>query len=243
MKKKIIFILPLVVILVLFVYKTSVLLYFRNLTEYSYNLDSVVYKERKVKIDKKSSNITYKNLNLYIPEKFSNISKKDGINYYFLDNENFDNYTTFIMVSKSTFCIESDINEDKRLQTMNYKKLMKNNNITNEFDLIKYYLNNQNINYFSSTNQIKINYLSLKCSFNILGTINNTNYEFLNGDIDGLIDGLYTKEKQSTSFRVYNKNNDEYYSILIFKNKKNKNYYESLNNDDENKIINSIYFN
>ena len=40
MKKKIIFILPLVVILVLFVYKTSVLLYFRNLTEYSYNLDS-----------------------------------------------------------------------------------------------------------------------------------------------------------------------------------------------------------
>ena len=147
------------------------------------------------------------------------------------------------MVSKSTFCIESDINEDKRLQTMNYKKLMKNNNITNEFDLIKYYLNNQNINYFSSTNQIKMNYLSLKCSYNILGTINNTNYEFLNGDIDGLIDGLYTKEKQSTSFRVYNKNNGEYYSILIFKNKKNKNYYESLNKDDENKIINSIYFN
>ena len=88
-----------------------------------------------------------------------------------------------------------------------------------------------------------MNYLSLKCSYNILGTINNTNYEFLNGDIDGLIDGLYTKEKQSTSFRVYNKNNGEYYSILIFKNKKNKNYYESLNKDDENKIINSIYFN
>ena len=70
MKKKIIFILPLVVILVLFVYKTSVLLYFRNLTEYSYNLDSVVYKERKVKIDKKLSNITYKNLNLYIQRSF-----------------------------------------------------------------------------------------------------------------------------------------------------------------------------
>lgn len=239
MKKKIIFILPLIVILVLFVYKTSVLLYFRNLNEYSYNLDSVVYKERKVKIDKKSSNITYKNLNLYIPEKFSNTSKKDGINYYFLDNENFDNYTTFIMVSKSTFCIESDINEDKRLQTMNYKKLMKNNNITNEFDLIKYYLNNQNINYFSSTNQIKMNYLSLKCSYNILGTANDINYEFLNGDIDG----LYTKEKHSTSFRVYNKNDSEYYSIIIFKNTKNKNYYESLNKDDENKIINSIYFN
>lgn len=238
MKKKYIVIIPVIIILVLFIYKSSVLLYFRDLNVYSSDLDNITYNEEKISINKNLANTKYKNLNLYIPEEFSNTSKEHDMIDYYLKNESVDNYTTFIRVSKSSFCIEFNIEEDKRLQTMNYKKVMKKNNIENEFGLVKYYLNNKGVNYLSSTNQIKMYYLSRKCSQNIIGD-NSSNYTFLNGDIDG----LHIKGKRINDFLMYNKNDDSYYSIMIFKNTKNDNYYESLNKGDEDMIINSVYFN
>lgn len=238
MKKKYIIIIPVIIVLALFIYKSSVLLYFRDLNVYIYDSDNITYNEEKININKNLANTKYKDLNLYIPDEFSNASKEhDMINYY-LKNESVDNYTTFIRVAKSSFCIEFNIKEDKRLQTMNYKKVMEKNDIENEFGLVKYYLNNEGVNYFSSTNQIKIYYLSKKCSQNIIGD-NSSNYTFLNGDIDA----LRIKGKKITVFLIYNKNDDSYYSITIFKNTKNDNYYESLSKGDEDMIINSVYFN
>lgn len=238
MKKKYIIIIPVIIVLALFIYKSSVLLYFRDLTVYLYDSDNITYNEEKIDTNKSLANSKYRDLNLYIPEEFSNTSKEHNMINYYLKNENVDNYTTFIRVSKSSFCIEFNIKEDKRLQTMNYKKVMKKNNIENEFGLVKYYLNNKGVNYLSSTNQIKTYYLSKKCSQNIIGD-NSSNYTFLNGDIDG----LRIKAKIITDFLIYNENDDSYYSIMIFKNTKNDNYYESLNKGDEDMIINSIYFN
>ncbi len=238
MKKKYIIIIPFIALLGLFIYKSSVLLYFRDLNVYYYDSDNITYNEEKISTNKNLANIKYKDLNLYIPEEFSNISKEQDMINYYLKNENVDNYTTFIRVSKSSFCIEYDIKEDKRLQTMNYKKVMEKNNIENEFDLVKYYINNKGVNFLSSTNQIKVYFLSRKCSQNIIGD-NSSDYTFLKGNVDGLL----IKGKRITDFLIYNKNDNSYYSIMIFRNTKNDNYYEVLNKEDENMIINSVYFN
>lgn len=238
MKNKYITIIPTVIIITIILYKTGLLLYYKDLNKYSYSLESIDYSTKKIEVDKTLANTKYKNMNLYIPKEFSNIVESDTSKYYYLKNEDSNNYTLFLSIENGPFRIDSDIKEDKRLQTMNYKQVMKKNNIKSSYDLVKYYLRNNSVNYLSNSNEIKMYYLSRRCAYDIIG-YDSASYTFL----EGKLDGLYVKENNNTLLQIYNENDNKYYYVSIYRNTKNKSYNKEINASEEAKIINSIYFN
>ncbi len=233
MKKKIIIILTFI-ILGYVLFKVGLLLYYRDLNNYSTDYNKITIKDKKVAIDKSFANTKISNLNIYIPSEFI---KSDDYTYI-PKNETKNNFTTAIIISKRIKCYEQTKEDDKRLQTIGYEKLMKKNNINSERDLIQYYYTKRkNKNIFTSSNDIKMNYLSEICVKNSPLDNKIKNY-YLSGDLNGILN----VSNNYYNVSVYDKNTDEYYSIGIFKNSNKKDYTNLISDEVFNKILKSIYF-
>lgn len=237
MKKKLFIIIPISIILLCFIYKCCLFLYYRNLNTND-ELSSLDISSIEVTTDKTLSNNKFKNLNIYIPNNFREIKMKNSDNYYYIPkDEEEENYTTAIFIYKSIGCYKAQIKEDKRLQTMGINKLLKKNNIKNDIDLIKYYYNKkEKSNLFTSKNNLKMNYLSDVCVDNSLFREDVNNY-YLEGDLVGF--GI--NDNKYHALTVYNGNDDIYY-ISIIKRNNNDDYKDKLSDEEINKIISSIYF-
>lgn len=233
MKKKIITIL-IFIILGYILFKTCLLLYYKDLNNYATDYNKITIKDKNVTVDKSLANTKIDNLNIYIPNGFVKQEKYT----YIPKNESKNNFTSTINISKRIRCYEQTKDDDKRLQTINYDKLMKKNNINSERDLIKYYYTKRkNKNIFVSGNDIKMNYLSEICvKYSPLDT--RTKNYYLSGDLNGLLN----VSNNYYIISVYNKASDEYYSIGIYKNSNKKDYVELISDLEFNKIIKSIYF-
>lgn len=240
MKKKIIISIPVIVILGYVLYKGSLLLYFRDLS-HSLDLEEVNIKERKVEVDKSLANTKKDNMNIFIPDELVENGSRQGYYIFIPKSEIGKQYTTSIFIAKDRSCLERLYDEDKRIQTVGYEKLMKKNNIISDNDLIKYYFAHENkSNIFTSSNEIKLRYLSKVCvkESTITDDVEDRNF-YLLGDLEGT---LYLENDREYRIRVYNKNKNEYYSIYISKSVNSDDYVDIISNDVFDKIIKSIYF-
>lgn len=241
MKKKLFIIFPITIILAFLLYKTCLLLYFKDLNSYTVGYSNFKIDTKKIVTDKELSNAKINDMNIYIPNGLKKVMSKysNDNTYYIPVNEELDDYSNMVLIGKSINCFEGIYREDKRLQTMNINKLMKKNNINTEFDLVKYYYNEKTKNsIFTSKNDIKMNYLADICVKNsVLNSISDDNY-YLEGDILGMA----TFGKKGVTMKVHNKNKNEYYYISIIKQPKKENYKEIFTESEIDKIISSIYF-
>lgn len=240
MKKKIVILIPIIVVLGYVLYKSCLLLYFRDLNGYSIDYEKVTIKEKKVEVDKSLANTKIEDLNLYIPDEFErrNMEEASDLYVYRPKGETDENGTITISVYKSVVCYEQVINDNKVMQTIGYEKLMKKNNMKTESDLIKYYFTQRKKkNIFTSSNDIKMSYLSEVCAKNstINGVGEDKNYYF-SGDLDGT---LYSENNREYFMNIYNENTNEYYFISIHRWRQAKNIDIEEVTD---KIIYSLYF-
>lgn len=240
-KATILAILVVPIIILLFIgYKVCLILYYKDLV--SYQIDYSDFKIETKKVTYKGlSNTKINDLNIYIPASLKaekNKYSNDGL-YYIPKDEELDSNSNLLLISKSITCLEAPYNNDKRLQTSNINKLMKDNNINLESDLIKYYYNKRTKNsIFSSKNDIKMNYISDICVKNSLLISSSDNNYYLEGSLLGM---LRVNDK-NIAIHLYNEKKKEYYFISITKNIRQKNYKEIFTEKEVEKIISSIYF-
>lgn len=241
MKKKLLIIGPITIILAFILYKTCLILYYKDLNNYSTDFSKLKIDTKKVVTDKTLANTKFADVNIYIPTGFKKTTSKysnENI-YYIPENENIDDYSNMISIVKTLNCYESLYDLEKRLQTTNIDKLTKKNNINSEIDLIKYYYNKRSKNsIFTSSNDIKMNYLSDICVKNSGLNSTSDNYYYLEGDISGM--AFY--RRNHFSMKIYNKNKNEYYHIGLSKLPKKSSYKEIFTEEEINKIISSVYF-
>lgn len=242
MKKRILIIVPITIVLAFVLYKTCLILYYKDLNSYSGDFSKLKIDTKKVVTDKTLSNTKFENMNIYIPSGFKKVTSiySSENTYYIPKNEDIEDYSNMISIVKTLSCYEKEYDSDKRLQTTNLDKLMEKNNITSEIDLIKYYYDNRTKNsIFTSSNDIKMNYLSDICVKNsVLNSTSDDDY-YLEGDISGMA----VFEKNHFSMDVYNKDKNEYYHIWLSKTPKKSSYKEIFTEDEIDKIISSVYFN
>lgn len=241
MKKKLLIIGTITIILVFVLYKTCLILYYKDLNNYSTDFGKLKIDTKKVVTDKTLGNTKFEDMNIYIPTGFKKAKSKYSIEniYYIPENEKIDDYSNMISIVKTLNCYESLYNFEKRLQTTNIDKLTKKNNIKSEIDLIKYYYNKRSKNsIFTSSNDIKMNYLSDICVKNSGLNSTSDNYYYLEGDVSGI--AIF--ERNHFSMNIYNKNKNEYYHIWLSKLPKKSSYKEIFTEEEIDKIISSVYF-
>lgn len=241
MKKKLLIIVPFTIILAFVLYKTCLILYYKDLSIYSVDFSKLKIGTKKVVTDKTLGNTKFEDMNIYIPTGFKKTTSKYSFEniYYIPENEDIDDYSNMISIVKTLNCYEGWYNLEKRLQTTNIDKLMKKNNINSEIDLIKYYYNKRSKNsILTSSNDIKLNYLSDICVKNSGLNSASDDYYYLEGDVLGI--AIF--ERNHFSMDVYNRDKNEYYHIGLSKAPKKSSYKEIFTEDEIDKIISSVYF-
>lgn len=240
-KKRLFILVPITIILAFVLYKACLILYYKDLNSYSVDFSKLKIDTKKVLTDKTLSNTKFEDMNIYIPAGFKKTTSKYSTEniYYIPENEDVDNYSNLIGIIKTVNCYEIGYDLDKRLQTTNIDKLLEKNNIKTEVDLIKYYYNDRTKNsIFTSSNDIKMNYLADICVKNSELNSLRDSYYYLEGGIIGMV----SYDEKHFSMSVYNKDKNKYYSIWVSKVPR-KSYYKEIFTDEEiDKIISSIYF-
>lgn len=244
MKKKIIILVPIIIVLSFVFYKCCLLLYYKDLNGYSIDYDKVTVEEKNVKVDKTLANTKIDNMNIYIPEELVDAKIREEYHSYVPKNENveYQYHTSYMHITKGTSFYNYSSDDNKRLQTIGYKDLMKKNNLKSEADLVKYYFfDRKKNNIFTSRNDIKMNYLSEMSVKNspIDEDYKNSNY-YLSGDLDGILS--IKKDGRNYFFEIYNELEDEYYSVYISRYTNKRAYIEIVNDEVFDKILQSIYF-
>lgn len=243
MKKKIIILVPIIIVLSFVFYKSCLLLYYKDLA-YSADYDKVTIEEKVIKTDKTLANTKIENMHIYIPDELIERKQSDGehIYTYYPKTESEKNHSTTMFIGVGNSYFEYADDDNKRLQTIGYKDLMKKNNLKSEADLVKYYFfDRKKNNIFTSRNDIKMNYLSEMSVKNspIDEDYKNSNY-YLSGDLDGILS--IKKDGRNYFFEIYNELEDEYYSVYISRYTNKRGYIEIVNDEVFDKILQSIYF-
>lgn len=166
MKNRLFIIAPITIILAFVLYKTCLILYYKDLNSYSVDFSKLKIDTKKVLTDKTLSNTKFEDMNTYILADFKKTTSRYSTEniYYISENEDVDKYSNLIGIIKTVNYYEIGYDLDKRLQTTNIDKLLEKNNIKIEVDLIKYYYSNRTKNFiFTSSNDIKMNYLADIC--------------------------------------------------------------------------------
>ena len=173
-----------------------------KLFSYSFEKKSIkVEKETTIKLKNTKQNTHIEKLNLYLdPLVYTYYSKEDK--YVKILNSKYKiDFDIVNNVIKNT-CVE-----DKKLGTTDYIDAMKTKNISNELELIKYYVKNDNKNgVFTSINKMKLDYLA-NSFINKIGISNSISY------IDGL-DGIIFKD-DNTNVVLFD--NGNMYKIIFSK--------------------------
>lgn len=175
----------------------------------SYKLFSYSFEKKNIRVEKETTinmketnqNIHIEKINLYLdPLVYTYYSKEDK--YVKILNSKYKiDFDIVNNVIKNT-CVE-----DKKLGSTDYIDAMKTKNISNELELIKYYIKNTNTNgVFSSINKMKLDYLA-NSFINKIGISNNISY------IDGL-DGIIFKD-DNTNVVLFD--NGNMYKIVFSK--------------------------
>lgn len=241
MKRKKFFIIPISVIFLFVIYKACLILYYKDLNNYAVDYSIFSINSKKVITDKNLSNTKIGYLNMYIPNNLKRVISEysPDTTYYIPNDEELDDYSNMISIHKANICFDILYNEDKRLQTIGISKLLENNGIYTESDLIKYnYENRKDNSLFTSKNEIKMRYLADICVKNsILTDARDYNY-YLDGDLEGML----VVSEDNYRLKLFDKKHNDYHYISINKYKKNDNYKEILTEDEIWNIINSIYF-
>ena len=175
----------------------------------SYKLFSYSFEKKNIRVEKETTinmketkqNIHIEKINLYLdPLVYTYYSKEDK--YVKILNSKYKiDFDIVNNVIKNT-CVE-----DKKLGSTDYIDAMKTKNISNELELINYYIKNTNTNgVFSSINKMKLDYLA-NSFINKIGISNNISY------IDGL-DGIIFKD-DNTNVVIFD--NGNMYKIVFSK--------------------------
>lgn len=175
----------------------------------SYKLFSYSFEKKNIRVEKETTinmketkqNIHIEKINLYLdPLVYTYYSKEDK--YVKILNSKYKiDFDIVNNVIKNT-CVE-----DKKLGSTDYIDAMKTKNISNELELINYYIKNTNTNgVFSSINKMKLDYLA-NSFINKIGISNSISY------IDGL-DGIIFKD-DNTNVVIFD--NGNMYKIVFSK--------------------------
>ena len=183
MRNKIIIILTILIIFLSY-------LGYKSFNIYNYVKDNnsiTIGSEIKIVNDKKVTNETIGNLSFRLKKDYTS-----DINKYILDKDK------YFIINEELGILKNICREDKRLVYIDYLDIMKNNKISREVDLLKYYTNHNNdkISLFTPLNKVKgiyfssifISKLKLDGEVNILSGLdgfknNNKVYIFNNGNM------------------------------------------------------------
>jgi|GEM_PF-3078045 len=160
-------------------------------------------------------------------EKDSIINGIYHLYVYSLTNENTNKLDAVFKVGKTDSYYEllaADNATNSSFKNINKKALLNKYNLNNDFDLLKYLVNNhdKNPSIFSSRDDIELNYL-VKTFANIV--IPNANIIFITGDLSGFMyiinNDVYeihlTNNKYNYVFGFFNKNNSNYFNLNYVK--------------------------
>ncbi len=170
-----------------------------------------------VNVDKSIANRDFEDMHIFIPEEYTENIDNDYI--YELNNESaisLYKYDTLDWFSKR-------ISENENI---NYEKIYKKYDISNELDLITYFEENKDKNIFQSKGTMQMNYLADSYIYTKFAV--KDEYYYLEGDLKGLVES----EKDRYLVTVFNE--DESYIISL-----NKDMYSY---EDVVNTLKTIYF-
>ena len=170
-----------------------------------------------VNVDKSIANRDFEDMHIFIPEEYTENIDNDYI--YELNNESaisLYKYDTLDWFSKR-------ISENENI---NYEKIYKKYDISNELDLITYFEENKDKNIFQSKGTMQMNYLADSYIYTKFAL--KDEYYYLEGDLKGLVES----EKDRYLVTVFNE--DESYIISL-----NKDMYSY---EDVVNTLKTIYF-
>ena len=191
-----------IIILLLFCFKLTYLFRYKINDK---GINSYISSEKiLVNTDKESNyeyiiydGIRFKNLIQNFEEVIGTSSKENLKMYTYYDKGSGESYTFSISKNRSLVSLlkENKLSigiNDRMYNSINKQKLLKNNNINNDCDLIKFLVNNKNIknDIFTLWIDIKENYYISELSELILG--NENIFSYIDGDISGYIRNIYT---------------------------------------------------
>lgn len=241
-----IFIILFILIIIYFMYKTFIIIYYdtRLISE---DNDKVFPNNKeiytlKINSNDKANNVfnEYGKVNIYIPDKFKLITDKaksnmvmDACNFYVKGYESNDEFDAGILVCYETkdniynldyFGIESTL-----FPYLDVHKILNKYNINDTIDLIKYYERNYNVNenVFTDSNYIKMNYIASQYVKTVLPSYDK--FYYLDNDLKG-----YLIENDDFYYSTFYLGSDSY-RVSFFNNQEN--YFEY---DEVVEIISSI---
>ena len=254
-KKIIRCIIVIVIIAILYIlYKLFIIYYYdkRNVSE-SYN-DRFPYNKNIQEIEivnnNKANKVFEKEINIFIPDDFELTTDKaktilveDDCDLYVKNLTDKNTYDASIKICNrfgdDIFNLEHFEIRNSLFPYLNVNKLLKEYNINNTIDLLKYYEKtyDEKYNIFTSSNKIKMHYIAKEYSLSSVPPYDN--FYYLNGNLKG-----YLTE--------WNNNNKLYYNIVFYTNqdKYNQNAYNIqlynynegyFNHENILEIVNSIY--
>ena len=168
-------------------------------------------------VDKSIANRDFEDMHIFIPEEYTENIDNDYI--YELNNESaisLYKYDTLDWFSKR-------ISENENI---NYEKIYKKYDISNELDLITYFEENKDKNIFQSKGTMQMNYLADSYIYTKFAL--KDEYYYLEGDLKGLV------ESEKDRYLVTVCNEDESYIISL-----NKDMYSY---EDVVNTLKTIYF-
>lgn len=186
-------------------------------------------------------------INIYIPNDFELITDKlkssfvqDNCDYYAMNLIDRDIADAGILICKDdpdTIEYEEKHINDQLFPYLNKYKLFEKYNIKSTIDLFKYYEEHSNDkqNIFTSSDRIKINYISKKYIETTIGSYKT--FYYLENNINGyLVDTSYTSSNYYAAIRFGNNNRSLKYKISFMNN---SNQY--FNKEIVEEILGSIY--
>lgn len=236
MKKNIIISLAclLSLLLIYFGYKTFLLMHYsvdisniEKVLDKSTQQIKIVHKEQPTDKISKFSIISYRDFgNDFILEK----SKMTNDNmytykYYVSKNDTLENYKNSIEMNILDTSLYKLLIDNKPIRGINKERLLNKYNIDNDNDIIEYIKNN-NINIFSSSDKIKMNYLMKTFAGE---NINASNIYLIDGSVKGYIYNIndiydvylyyqsYQSEYELMKISFKNMNDDKYFNLDYIK--------------------------
>ncbi len=259
-KKKTIIILLICLIIFLILYKAFITYFYYRDVRYKFEdtgeYEDIIFPDKNVSSietnnNKLANTIVYDEINLYIPDDFKLITDKSKSNLvsdictpYIKGLKGDKSFGSAIIVCKDGYNLYNQFYNEYNIKNtiipyMNMESLFEKYDIHNIVDLIKFYEKNKNFkqNIFTSSNDIKINYLARTYTRNTL-----TNYDYfyyLEGELNGYM--VTRKLDKGSSFRdmtlsFESDHREKIYNISLI------NYKEKyFNNQLTKKILNSVY--
>ena len=248
-KKNTILILLISLIIILILYKLFITYVIYKDThekvQFPKNVSSI-----KVKNNKLANTIEHEEINIYIPEDFIRITDKaktslvsDICTPYIKGLKKDKSFASAIIICKDRYNLYGTFYNEYNIKNtiipyLNIESLFEKYNIYNTVDLIKFYEKNKDFkqNIFTSSDNIKINYLARTYVTNYL--VNYDYFNYLEGDLNGYTTYKKLNKKSSVQDIIISYDSDhleKIYSVSLINYKDN--YF---NKDNTLEIIQSI---